>query len=188
MSRWPPDTAARLKGAALALFSEHGFANVTAAQVAERAGMTERTFFRHFKTKDDVLFEDYHGFKAALTEAIALAPMDIGTRGLMRLVAQFLSERFQPDREMHRTLLRVVISDPTLKARALLRDDEWGDAVAEGFTRRGYAAMRGLVVAAVTTAIFRIIYRAWLSDQQDDTLAERYAAIEEDFVMSLDEV
>ena len=187
MSRWPPDTSSRLKRVAIALFAERGFATVTAAEVAAGAGMTERTFFRHFKAKEEVLFEDHAALKAALIEAIAAAPAKMGARGLMRLVAEFLSARFEPQRAMHRTLHAVISSDATLRMRALQRDREWAAAVAAGFARRGYATQRAATIAAVTTAAFGLVYLAWLSDTAPETLAQRFAAVELDFAQALAE-
>jgi AcrR family transcriptional regulator len=185
MSRWPPDTSARLKTAALALFDERGFANVTAAEIAACAGMTERTFFRHFKAKDEVLFEDYAGVKAELTSAIVSAPEGTSARALLTLIAEFLSNQFQNDRDLHRALLRVVASDATLRTRALQRDHEWGAAVTEGFTRRGYTPLHAEVLAGVTTAMFRIIYIAWASDHRNETLAERFEVVQKNLLAAL---
>src|ERR1035438_3906451 len=56
MGRWQPDSRGRLEQAALALFGERGFENTTVAQIAARAGLTERTFFRYFADKREVLF------------------------------------------------------------------------------------------------------------------------------------
>src|SRR5277367_3056490 len=66
MGRWQPDSKGRLQEAALALYSERGFDQTTAAQIAARAGLTERTFFRHFADKREVLF----GGSALLQERI----------------------------------------------------------------------------------------------------------------------
>src|SRR5271154_2650974 len=66
MGRWQPDSAGRLQEAALDLYSERGFDQTTAAQIAARAGLTERTFFRHFADKREVLF----GGSALLQERI----------------------------------------------------------------------------------------------------------------------
>ena len=66
MGRWQPDSRGRLQEAALALYSERGFDQTTAAQIAARAGLTERTFFRHFADKREVLF----GGSALLGERI----------------------------------------------------------------------------------------------------------------------
>lgn len=56
MGRWEPNSRGRLQEAALALFAERGFDQTTAAEIAARAGLTERTFFRHFADKREVLF------------------------------------------------------------------------------------------------------------------------------------
>ena len=66
MGRWEPDSRGRLQEAALALYSERGFDQTTAAEIAARAGVTERTFFRHFADKREVLF----GGSAILKERI----------------------------------------------------------------------------------------------------------------------
>jgi len=64
MGRWEPDSRGRLQEAALALYSERGFDQTTAAQIAARAGLTERTFFRHFADKREVLFGDLPSSKS----------------------------------------------------------------------------------------------------------------------------
>src|SRR3954464_15553351 len=56
MAPWEPDSRGRLAAAAFALYSERGFENTTVAEIAKRAGLTERTFFRHFADKREVLF------------------------------------------------------------------------------------------------------------------------------------
>src|ERR1700742_3034377 len=87
MGRWQPDSAMRLQEAALALYAERGFDRTTAAQIAERAGVTERTFFRHFVDKREVLF----GASALLQDEIVAAvtgapkadgPLEAVSRGL----------------------------------------------------------------------------------------------------------
>jgi AcrR family transcriptional regulator len=56
MSRWKPDASTRLQEAALEIYGERGFEQTTVAEIAQRAGLTERTFFRHFADKREVLF------------------------------------------------------------------------------------------------------------------------------------
>jgi AcrR family transcriptional regulator len=176
MSRWPPDSAARLKASALALFAEHGFAAVTASEVAAAAGMSQRTFFRHFKAKEDVLFEDYSDMRAALTAAVADAPPGASPRALMQAVADLLESRFTDQRAEHRVFASVVGREPHLRARAALRDQDWGEAVAEGFSRRGFGRRNAALLAALTTAVFRLVYDEWLADEAQTGLADRFAA------------
>ena len=176
MGRWPPDSAARLKASAVALFKERGFADVTAAEIAGRAGMTERTFFRHFRAKEDVLFEDYSGVRESLIAALSGAPKDASVRALMQVVAELLEERFEAQREEHRSFAEVVSKEPVLRARALLRDYDWSQAVAEGFRQRGFPSARAALIAATTASTFRVVYGEWLKDRSRRRLATRFSS------------
>ena len=74
MARWEPNAAGRLREAALELFEEHGFEGTTVAEIAARAGLTERTFFRHFADKREVLFRGSEGLRDVLVAAVDAAP------------------------------------------------------------------------------------------------------------------
>ncbi len=74
MGRWQPDSRGRLQEAALALYSERGFDQTTAAQIAARAGLTERTFFRHFADKREVLFGGSALLQERIVAGVAGAP------------------------------------------------------------------------------------------------------------------
>jgi len=175
MSRWPPDTARRLKASALALFAERGFANVTAAEVAAGAGMTERTFFRHFRAKEDALFEDYSGVKADLVAAVEAAPPTASARELMQAAANFLSERFAAERELLRVFAAVVAREPALRAREALRDKEWGEAIAGVFAGRGFPPDRAALFAATTATTFRLAFDEWVGEDGAPDPAARFA-------------
>ncbi|MDE3177201.1 MAG: helix-turn-helix transcriptional regulator, partial [Pseudomonadota bacterium] len=74
MPRSGEDSRRRLQKAAFDLFEERGYDQTTAAEIAARAGVTERTFFRHFPDKKEVLFAGEAAFRATLTAAVAAAP------------------------------------------------------------------------------------------------------------------
>src|SRR5947209_20479479 len=74
MGRWEPDARGRLRQAALELYAERGFEQATVAQIAGRAGLTERTFFRHFADKREVLFYGTDSARDLLARAVADAP------------------------------------------------------------------------------------------------------------------
>src|ERR1019366_1702260 len=74
MSRWEPNARGRLERAAMELFGERGFEQTTVAEIAARAGLTERTFFRHYADKREVLFGGSSGFSGLLVQSVADAP------------------------------------------------------------------------------------------------------------------
>ncbi|MEU5235044.1 helix-turn-helix domain-containing protein, partial [Streptomyces anulatus] len=78
MGRWEPDARERLVRAALDLFSEQGYENTAVAQIAERAGLTKSTFFRHFRDKREVLFGGQDVLAELMTGAISGAPEEAG--------------------------------------------------------------------------------------------------------------
>ncbi len=74
MGRWEPDARGRVMQAALELFGERGFEQTTVAEIAGRAGLTERTFFRHFADKREVLFAGTDALRELLVSTLANAP------------------------------------------------------------------------------------------------------------------
>src|SRR3979490_381159 len=76
MTRWKPDAQGRLMSAAIELFDEQGYEATTVAEIAERAGLTERTFFRYFSDKREVLFSGSHELQRLWLEGVAAAPAD----------------------------------------------------------------------------------------------------------------
>ncbi|NKE55615.1 TetR family transcriptional regulator, partial [Lentzea sp. PSKA42] len=78
MGRWEPDARERLVRAALDLFCEQGYENTAVAQIAERAGLTKSTYFRHFRDKREVLFGGQDELLELLSGGIAGAPESAG--------------------------------------------------------------------------------------------------------------
>src|SRR5262252_5343977 len=74
MPRWKPDAQARLMSAALELFDERGYDDTTVAEIAVRAGLTKRTFFRYFSDKREVLFSGSEALQELIVSAVAAAP------------------------------------------------------------------------------------------------------------------
>src|ERR1700758_1617490 len=99
MSRWEPNARGRLEQAALELYSERGFEQTTVAEIAKRAGLTERTFFRHYVDKREVLFAGTDALQELLVSPVAgapdsAAPMDAVATGL-EAVGALLQERHE---------------------------------------------------------------------------------------------
>ncbi len=93
MSRWEPNARGRLEQAALELYVERGFEQTTVAEIAERAGLTERTFFRHFADKREVLFAGAGTLRELLVSAVAGAPASAAP---IEAVAAALADRRCP--------------------------------------------------------------------------------------------
>ena len=95
MSRWKPDAAGRLIKAAITLFAEQGYEETTVAEIAERAGLTKRTFFRYFSDKREVLFSGSEELERLWLEAVAAAPPEatplaVVTAGLDPVAEMFI--------------------------------------------------------------------------------------------------
>src|SRR3954449_4204979 len=97
MARWQPDARSRLAAAALDLYDERGFEGTTVAEIAERAGLTKRTFFRHYADKREVLFAGGDAFQQMFVDALAAAPADAGPLDAIGLSigagGEFLADR-----------------------------------------------------------------------------------------------
>src|SRR5580698_7402932 len=138
MGRWQPDSRGRLQEAALALYSERGFDQTTAAQIAERAGVSERTFFRHFADKREVLFGGSALLGERIVAGVAGAPEDDGpfnavSRGL-DAAATMLGE-FR--RDLSRQRQAVIATNPELRERELAKLADYAVAVAAALRERG---------------------------------------------------
>src|SRR5579862_8133253 len=102
MGRWEPDSRGRLEQAALALYGERGFENTTVADIAARAGLTERTFFRYFADKREVLFGGAGALQQLLVDAVASAPDSVAPIDAMALALEAAGEFLQQRRDFSR--------------------------------------------------------------------------------------
>jgi AcrR family transcriptional regulator len=172
MGRWQPDAPGRLAEAALALYGERGFENTTVAEIAERAGVTERTFFRHFADKREVLFSGGGALQELLVTTVAdapasLAPIDAIATGLEAVGAQ-LQER----RDFARRRAVVIAANAELRERELIKLASWSAALADTLRRRGVDDPAASLVAEVGIAVFRIAFDRWTADPGQRDLPE----------------
>lgn len=172
MARKEQDARARLQGAALELFRERGFERTTAAEIAARAGVTERTFFRHFPDKREVLFDGEAILRAALTASIAQAPAGLGP--LDTLFRAFRS--FKPALEANRPYAKprheLISATPALHERELAKHAALTDALADALKARGVADLRAVLAAQAGMAAFVHATVFWL-DHPEPGLGER---------------
>lgn len=161
MGRWAPGARGRLLEAALELYEERGFERTTTAEIAERAGVTERTFFRHFADKREVLFDGSARLEEALVESVASAPP--GTAPLDAVGDAFasLGEVFEERRPFAVRRAVVVAATPRLQERELLKLAGMRDAVAAALRERGVTEPAASMVAEAGVAAFRVGFEAW---------------------------
>jgi len=170
MARWAPDTRERLRTAALELFDERGFGATTVPDIVARAGLTKRTFFRHFSDKREVFF-GHDEIPTIATRMLAAAPpqvppLTLVTEGLRTLAV----ERFEPQRAAMRSARRIIEAEPALRERDLRKQADLRDAVRDGFLRRGEDPLTARVLAGTTVELIQTALEAWLADESDAPL------------------
>jgi AcrR family transcriptional regulator len=171
MARWKPDSRGRLLQAALELYADRGFESTTVAEIAKRAGLTERTYFRHFPDKREVLFGSAAELHEALVSAIAdapdaLAPIDAVAAGLEAVPAVL------PDRETARRRQEIIAANPELHERELIKFASLSAAVADALRERGVKDPAASLTAETGMAIFRVAFDRWVEASNRRDLAE----------------
>jgi len=165
MARWAPDSRGRLERAAWELFEANGFAATTVPEIAARAGLTTRTFFRHFADKREVLFVD--GAMAAYAQQVIqdapaeLAPIEI-VRHLLRRAA---AEQFT-GRDHVRRVRAIVATDPTLRERELGKRHELSGVTEAGLIARGADEVSARLLADLTVTVMYLAVDRWLGSPE----------------------
>ncbi|MGL5852613.1 MAG: TetR/AcrR family transcriptional regulator [Phycicoccus sp.] len=187
MPRWIPDAADRMRAVALAMFDDEGYGSVTARDIAVRVGVTERTFFRHFPTKADVLFGDASDIRRVLDDALDGAPSRLGPRDLVVAAGVAVAELVESDRdrETHRVRARVIRSEPELAQRELLKQQGWMTLLTAALEARGVAPARAAALAGATLAAFRAAYDGWVADRSRASLPLRFRRSIDDLATDL---
>jgi AcrR family transcriptional regulator len=167
MARWEPDSRGRLAAAAFALYSERGFENTTVADIARRAGLTERTFFRHFADKREVLFAGSEALQEALVDAVADAPasagpVDAAAAGLEAAGALL------PDAARARQRQRIITANPDLQERELTKFASLSAALTEVLRQRGVGEPTASLTAEVAMTVFRVAFERWIDEGNDE--------------------
>jgi AcrR family transcriptional regulator len=163
MGRWEPGADARLQGAALELYAERGFDPTTVADIAARAGVTERTFFRYFADKREVLFAGSDRLQELVVEAVAAAPATATPLEAAGAGVAAAASLLQPRRDFARRRAAVVAANPSLLERELLKLATLSAAVAEALRRRGVAEPRAGLAADAGVTIFRTGFERWIT-------------------------
>ncbi|TQS43453.1 TetR family transcriptional regulator [Cryptosporangium phraense] len=171
MPRWEHGSADRLKQAAMELFEEQGFDATSAVQIADRARVTTRTFFRYFPDKEEVLFADAEALNEALTQKLLQTP-DVAKPlpAILRTLAGYDWASLGP-LDVQRRRAALIASDPLLLERDLVKQQQLADGFRNALSRRGVDPEVAELAANTATQVFRIAYRQWLDGNGDPTLA-----------------
>jgi AcrR family transcriptional regulator len=173
MGRWQPNASDRLVLAALDLFAERGYESTTVVEIAERAGLTKSTFFRHFPDKREVLFGG-DTMTGLLVEGIAAAPAGVAP---LETVAHALDaigrEAFTPARREFVTRRRAVIAvNPELQEREALKALGLTAAMIDALQRRGVSDLTAHVASQLGSLAWKIACDRWIDAPDDEDFGE----------------
>ena len=173
MARWEPNARERLERAALALFTEHGFDATTVAEIADRAGLTKSTFFRHFADKREVLFGGQDFLSGVFSEAIRTAPPSATIAGCLAAALEAAAAAFTPDRHDLAPQRRAVIAAHSeLQERELLKRARLASAMAEALRGRGADDTTARLAADMGVLAFSTAYARWAAPENRQPFAE----------------
>jgi len=176
MARWKPNARERLEQAALALFSERGYARTTVGDIAARAGLTERTFFRYFTDKREVLFSGSPVLEKLIADGVADAPP--GTAPLEAVTAALgaTAPMFEARRSFAKKRRLLIAAHAELGERELIKLASLAAAVAKSLEGRGVAGPAASLVAETGIAIFKSAFERWVADDEQRDLAHHVRA------------
>ena len=172
MGRWQPDARGRLQLAALELYGERGFEETTVADIAGRAGVTERTFFRHFADKREVLFDGAAELERRAVEGIVGAPASATPVAAVGAGMAAAVAPMQEGRDYSRMRAAVIAGTTSLQERELLKLAALTAAAAAALHRRGVPEPTASLAAEVGITAFKVGFGWWVGDEPPGTITE----------------
>jgi AcrR family transcriptional regulator len=181
VGRWEPNARGRLEQAALELFGERGFEQTTVEDIAKRAGLTKRTFFRHFSDKREVLFGGGDELKELFVRSLAAAPASAAPMDAIAVSLEAAGAELQGRAEFARQRQAVIAANAELQERELVKLASIADALADTLRRRGVEEPAASLTAEAAIAVFRIAFERWVAagDERDlpELIRESMAAL-----------
>jgi AcrR family transcriptional regulator len=166
MGRWEPDAEGRFRAAALELFVEHGYEQTTVADIADRAGLTARTFFRYFADKREALFNGSERLQQTMVSALKGAPAHGTAIEAVATALEASAGFFADNREFARQRSGVIASNPELHERELIKLATLSGALAEGLLSRGIPEPDASLAAEAGIAVFRVAFALWVGESE----------------------
>ncbi|WP_040790830.1 TetR/AcrR family transcriptional regulator [Nocardia paucivorans] len=164
MPRSGADARRRLQQAALELFQEQGFDQTTTAEIAARAGVNARTYFRHFADKREVLFDGEADLRIALMQAITRAPEGLEPFEVLLRAFRASAQMLADNRPFSEPRWKVIAATPALHERELAKYARLTDAVAEALRHRGIGNARADLAARTGWAAYQHAVHTWMAD------------------------
>jgi AcrR family transcriptional regulator len=178
MARWEPDARGRLEKAAMELFQKRGYVQTTVEEIAAHAGLTERTFFRYFADKREVLFSGSKALEKSIVDRIASAPreaspLDVVAGALEAAGAELEALR---DPTFVRARHALVVKHAEIQERELIKLASLAAAVTRALHARGVAEPAASLAAETGIAVFKIGFERWVSQRKPRDLAGQIRA------------
>ncbi|GAA3362777.1 TetR family transcriptional regulator [Streptomyces antimycoticus] len=172
MGRWEPGASSRLREAALALYLERGFEQTMVADIAERAGVTARTFFRYFADKREVFFDASSEVEEKSLAALEAAPTTASPLDAVAAALDAAAEVIGDDRDLARVRQEVIMANASLRERELIKLTAMSLTVADGLRRRGVGEAEATLAAETGVAVFRVAFDRWVRAAEDRALGD----------------
>ncbi|MBY8878971.1 TetR/AcrR family transcriptional regulator [Actinacidiphila acidipaludis] len=170
MARWEGNTRGRLERAALDLFTEQGYDRTTVAQIAKRANLTERSFYRWFSDKREALFGGGEELEEAFLTAIAAVPEGAGPLATLLTAFSTAAEVFRP-RAFLRERAAVIAANPPLQERELVKLASLSRTLTAALVDRGHDPATARLATDAAMAVFRRAGERWMTDEDADYTA-----------------
>src|ERR1700760_3214535 len=170
MARWAPGAKGRLEEAALDLFCEQGYEETTVADIAARAGLTKRTFFRYFGDKREVLFSGSKILEETFIKGVLDAPADATPLDAIAAGLDESAKIFEgiPERAGRRQML--MAATPELQERELIKMAKLAAAVAGALQKRGVEEPGAGLAARAGMAVLGTAFERWAADPDGQDL------------------
>ncbi len=172
MTRQDGDARIRLQQAAIKLFRERGYDRTTAADIAADAGVTERTFFRHFPDKREVLFDGQAVLNDALTASIADAPPGLGPLDTLFRAFRSARQLLEDNRPFSKPRHELISTTPALQERELAKTAALADVLANALRARGVPDLQATLAARAGMATFAHATISWLENAETSLAAQ----------------
>jgi AcrR family transcriptional regulator len=172
MVRWEPNARGRLEQAALQLYRERGFEQTTVAEIAKRAGVTERTFFRHFADKREVLFWGAGALQDLLVGSLASSPDSAAPIDAVAAALEAAGALLQERRDFARQRQAIIAANAELQERELIKLASLSAALAGTLRLRGVREPAASLTAEAGIAVFKIAFQRWVDQTGQPDLPE----------------